>query len=235
MKPFLHPVPLFALLMAVGGAVLANYAVVAVALIVGIASIGFLSARHVQAERGSDPAESLSQESRGLIRPVQRLQGEIEAIVNGSAESPTLVVIGREAIDEAGRLVRQVARSLQIRDELKRSLRGRYEAEKEIGQSRMRMEFASEEERKSLQSAIDARTQELAHYVEIEAHVRQIEAGVNQAEAMLAEMKAKLSMSLSQDRAALGNSEDLRESLGRMRSLSDSYTEAEQLVSGREL
>lgn len=232
MKPYLSPVPIGALLVAIFGAVTQNYAIVVAAILVAIAAVGFISARNVQAERSGDPAESLSQESRTLLRPIQRLSREVAALVEANKDSPTISVIGAEALAEATRMTAQVARTLQIRDDLKKALKGRYQAEKEIGESRMRLEFASATERVSLEAAIEARTAELGHYDEIGAHLRQIETGVNQAEAVLAEIKAKLSLNLSQDAAALGQADDLRDTLSRMRSLSNSYEEAENFLRG---
>jgi hypothetical protein len=232
MKPYLSPIPIACVLLAILGAVLSNLPLVVGALVAGIGAVGFISARHVQAERSGDPAESLSQEGRTLLRPVQRLVGDIRKLVDENQESPTITVIGGEAIEESERLVAEVAKGLQIRDDLKKSLKSRYEAEKEIGDATMKLEFAGEDERRSLQSAIETRKTELAHYDQIGGHLKRIEVGVNQAEAILAEIKAKLSLSVSQDQQALSPGDDLRESLGRMRSLSESYEEAERFLQG---
>ncbi len=232
MKQVLHPVPIACLLMAIGGAVMANVPFMVLALLCGIASVGFLSARTAQSGRALDPSESLGNEGRALIKPVQRLATDIEEIVKTNQASPSITVIGGEALAESSRLLNQVARSLTTRDELIRSARGRHEAEKELGQARMRLEFSQGEERTSLEAAIAARTSEISHYDEIGTHVKRIELGVHQAEAALAEMKARLSLSVSSDKAELDTGDDLRETLGRLKTLSKSYDEVDQIVRG---
>lgn len=231
MKPFFHPVPIACLVIALLGAVTSNVPMVVLGVIAAIASVGFLAARNAQSQHPAD-LESLSAESRAKLRPVKRLSDDIEGILVANQESPTIQIIGGEAKAESERLVGQVAKSLQSRDEFQRLLRGRYDAEKEIASARSRLEFAGESEKASLNAAIEARTLELDHYAEIEKHLTQIDVGVNQAEAALAEMKARLSLSASGERAASGSGDDLRETISRLKNLSSSYDEADQLLKG---
>lgn len=232
MKPYLHPVPIACLLITVIGAVVGNLGMTIVGLIGAIAGVGFIAARHAQDSRGADQSDTLSNEGRTLLRPVKGLADEIATLIDTNKDSQTIRIMGGEALEESKGLLGQVVRSLQTRDELKRTLRGRYEAEKEIGDARMRLEFANGPEKESLDTAIAARTQELAHYGEIERHIKRIELSVNQAEAALAEMKARLAATASGEKEALGSGDDLRETIGRLKSLSASYDEAEQVIRG---
>jgi hypothetical protein len=167
-----------------------------------------------------------------LLRPVKKLAADIEAVIASNPDSQTVRILGKEAKDEADRLFAEVVKSLLARDKLKRSLRGRYEAERDIAEARKSLEFAGEEEKTSLTNAIQARTLELGHYDEIEKQLKRIEVGVNQAEAVLAEMKARLSLSASSESAALGEGDDLRETIGRLKNLSASYEESAQVIEG---
>jgi hypothetical protein len=232
MKALLHPVPIACVVIAIVGAVLGSTITVVLGMVAAIATLALLSARKVQQDVGEDKTANLSPDSRILIKPVKRLVQEIEKIIDDNAASETIRIVGVEAREEAARLLAQVAGSLALRDDLNKSLRGRYQAEKEMGEARMKMEFATEGEKTSLQTAIDARTLELKHYDQIKGHVRQIDVAVTQAEAALAEMKARLSLSASSEKAAMESGDELRETIGRMRSLNESYDEAEQLIRG---
>jgi hypothetical protein len=232
MKVFLNPVPIACLLIALAGAAFGSTVTVVLGVVGMVASVGLLSARRAQFQVAQDQTFDLSPESRILLGPVKRLVAEIEKLIENNKESETIRILGAEARTEAGRLLSQVTTSLTTRDDLKKSLRGRYEADKELGKARMKLEFATSAEKAVLESAIAARTMELSHYDEIESFIRRVELGVTQAEAALAEMKAKLALSASGEKAALQPDQDLRETIARMHNLSTSYEEAEQLIRG---
>ena len=201
-------------------------------LIGAIGSIALISGREAQNRHASYSDDEISPDSRTLLRPVKKLADDIEAIITANRDSQTVQIVGQEARNEATHLLEQVRKSLVARDKLKKSLRGRYEAEKEIGEAKMRLEFADEAEKAALQSTIDARTLELTHYTEVEEALKKIEIGVNQAEAALAEMKARLSVTAAAGALAQGEGDDLRDTIGRMKALSAGYDEVDQLVNG---
>lgn len=229
MKALLHPVPIACLIIAIVGGVTGNVPMVILGMIAGIASVGLLSARHAQL---AGPTEELSSDSRILLKPVTKLVRDIEELVATNKDSQTLRLLGPDAIKEAKSLESLVTKSLLARDKMVKTLRGRAVAEKEIGEARMRHEFAKGQEKASLEAAIAARTEELKHYDQIERAVKHIELGVTQSEAVLAEMRARLALSASKEDASPEVESELREALGRIKTLSVTYEEADQLLRG---
>ncbi len=233
MKQFLlHPIPIACLIIAIAGALFGSVAAVAVGLIGAVGSVGLLAGRTAQERRSEYSVDELSPDARMLLKPLRKIADDISEIVATHKDSPTVQVVGQEALTESERLIDQVRKSLAARDQLKKSMRGRAEAEKEIGEARMRLEFADETEKASLQAAIDARTMEVEHYKEIEPVLKRVEVSVNQAEAVLAEMKARLSVSATSGLVQEQGSDDLRETIGRLKSLSSGYDEVDQLMRG---
>jgi hypothetical protein len=202
-------------------------------IILAVGALAFASMRRAQQGRESVPGEELDPESRTLLRPLRKLEEEIASIVKLNQGSATVSVLGKEALDEAKRILEQATNSLQIRSELKRALRGEYDAEKQIEDLKEKgAAAATEQERESLEAAVQARNLELGHYGTIRQTIGQIESGLRQAEAALAEMKARLAVSATGEKVELGSEGDLRDAIGRMKALSLSYDEAEELLRG---
>lgn len=89
----------------------------------------------------------------------------------------------------------------------------------------------SGEEDAAVKSALQARKLELEHYAAGEAAIATIDNGIRQAEAALSEMKARLEVGLSRQQAEWAStSDELRETIGRMKALGISYDEAEEIV-----
>ena len=80
MRPFIHPIPIACLLLATYGVVTANWPMVAVALIAGIAALGFVSIRSGERSRSSDIADLLSPDARMLLRPVKKQCEDIRSV-----------------------------------------------------------------------------------------------------------------------------------------------------------
>lgn len=216
--------------LAVVGFAVSTPVVVAIGILLMLVSGFFQTIGSTRQRALDDPTEDLSPESRVLIRPVRKLLQEMEEVAtrNKGEVSP---YIANEGLDEAKRLVAHSAAALKIRDRLTRERRGEYEATKGIAELEQRLAAATtDEERQSLQSAMEARRQELAHYSGIDASVSRIDSSVRQAEAVLAEMKARLASSAVGGLASQG-SDDLREAVGRMKVLSASLEEAQDLAS----
>jgi hypothetical protein len=231
MKLFLHPVPIACLLLTIVGAIVGNLPMMALALLAGVASLGILSAREAQTQR-PEHYHQLSPDGLTLLRPVKKLVADIEELIQANPDSQTVRILGTEAVAESQRLLSEVIKSLVARDKLKKSLIGRYAAEKDIEAAKKKLESADGTERESLTVAVQARTLEVAHYVEMDKQIRLIDISVNQAEAGLAEMKARLSLSASGEKAALGEGEALREMIGRLQNLSASYEESARVIEG---
>ena len=85
----------------------------------------------------------------------------------------------------------------------------------------------SDEERETLQSALEARQTEFSHYRNAQEAVDRIDSHLRQAEAALSEIKARLGT------AAAGTAEnapatELQETIGRLKSLGTSLEESEE-------
>ncbi|HZH99330.1 MAG TPA: hypothetical protein VEX38_10195 [Fimbriimonadaceae bacterium] len=187
--------------------------------------------RITQENRQETYEDELSPESRTLLRPIRKLHQELAQFVSSSDQSE-IRVIGAEALHESRTIVQHCVKLLQLRSEVRRSLQGKYAAETSLSELRASLESASgESERASLQTAMEAREKEMAHYAEQEAALGNIEGQLRQAEAALSELKARLMLSASTgDEAA--NSDELSGTLARLRSLSGSLDEAEELLRG---
>jgi hypothetical protein len=203
----------------------------AAALIIG-AAIFVLTMRRGAELRAADPTEEMDAESRSMYSPIRRLVTEIEEIVQRNQGSAIMKVVGGEAVQEAERIRDQVARALAVRDDLKRAMRGKNVARNEIEGLRARAQAATSDiERDTLLSAMEARKLELSHYDTVDEVLQRIDASVRQAQAALSEMKARLSVKASNELAAEAAEDgDLRETIGRLKQLSISYDEAEELL-----
>ncbi len=177
--------------------------------------------------------ENLRPESQLLLKPIKRLAAEMHELVESRPVDSAVAMVGKEVLSECDRVVRQCAASLTVHDDLRRLSRGRFEATKEIDRVQAAMATAtSPEERAAMETTIAARQSELGHYAKIESALEKIDSDLKQAEAALAEMKARLALSASGVSQAEADSSELRESLIRVRAVTLSVDEAEQLIRG---
>lgn len=211
------------------GIFLNSIPMVVLGLIVGVLIVAVVTMKQAQASREADPAEDLSPESRTLLRPLKKIYQEMQDAADGKSEtlSPYIAV---EALNESKQLLDQSAAALKLRDRLLKESRQGYNAQKGAEDLQARLSAASsDDERASLESALTARQQEIGHYKTLEEGIAKIESSVKQAEATMAEMRAKLVSSGAAGMVTDGN-DPLRETVGRMRSLSTSLTEAQEML-----
>jgi hypothetical protein len=222
-RPYLVGVGI-AVLVAVIGAFAGSIPFVLLGVVVAFAIFAVSSLAMSKVGHEDEMYDDLSPDSRILIKPLKKIYNEISET---RSISPYLV---KEALDESKRLLQQSTQALLLRDRLVRESRGRYEAEKSIGDLQNRMSSAtSDDEKISLKSALDARNLELGHYEQLKQGVAKIESSVKQAEAAMAEMRARLVSSASAGIAEEG-SDPLREAVGRMQALSTSLSEAQEML-----
>ena len=191
--------------------------------------LGGISAMRTTQAKFEDPTEDLSPESRILIKPLRTMYNQVlEASEKQPADGSSFMA--QEATAESKRLLEQSAAALKTRDQMAKDKRGEYEAEKSIADIQNRLAASSsEDEKTSLQSALAARQEELKHYVVLQQAISKIESSVKQAEAAMAEMRARMVSSNSAGLAEQG-SDPLRDAVGRMRALSASMVEAQELL-----
>ena len=204
----------------------------AVAFLLWIAILALTTMRNTAARVAEDPREEMDAESRSLFAPVRRLTNEIEEIVERGKESAIMRVVGSDAISESRAIHDQVAKALAVRDDLKRSLRERNSSRAEAESLKAKAEAETDPTVKTtLLGAYEARLLELSHYSQVEETIANIDSSTRQAEAALSEMKARLSTKLSGEKAASATEDtDLRETIGRLKALSISYDEAEEML-----
>ncbi|HVT14416.1 MAG TPA: hypothetical protein VHE55_19290 [Fimbriimonadaceae bacterium] len=223
MRPFLHPAPIACLLIAVAGAVFRNVPMVVLGLLCGIAGVGLLSAR-----KGSDEIDSLSSEARSLLRPVQRLVGDIGSVRDQNGSSQAVQILGGEALADGNEFLGRAARALLTREQGKRLLRERDGIEKELSAARMNLEFATESERRMLEEKIRTRTANIERLAEVARGMKAVEIGLSEAEAALATIKARLAAMTTGERLADAPREDIRETITRLRSIASTFDETEK-------
>jgi hypothetical protein len=214
-------------------AVMNNLPIAAVCLIVLIGVVAVASMRQSATARASDPTEDLNPESRTLFLRIRRLNSDIEQMVERSRSTPAVQYLGKEALTESNRILAQVAQSLKVRQDLKKALSGASLISRDTeALERQISEARTADEREALEVALQAKKLEVGHYVEIERMLTQIDGGIKQAEAALGEMKARLAVSVTNDKAAEVPEEDIRETIGRMRAITLSVDEAEEILRG---
>ncbi|MGV3616423.1 MAG: hypothetical protein ACO1SV_13925 [Fimbriimonas sp.] len=235
MKHVTKPGPLIALIAAVLLGVLGQYALAAIALIAWIGLLAFGAMKQTATVRSEDPTEAMDADSRALFSPVRRLTNEIEELVRRNGDTALMRTVGAEAKAEAQRIREQVAHALKVRGELKRALRGRSTAAQQITELDEKASVAlTDAEREALAGAAEARRLELSHYGTVEQALARIDGGVRQAEAALSEIRARLAVAASGEKAAQAEqSDDLRETVSRLKALSLSVDEAEQMLRNR--
>jgi hypothetical protein len=209
-----------------------NYALGGLSLTLWVALLVLKTMRETASKVQADPREEMDAESRSLFAPIRRLTNEIEEVVERNPDSTVMKVVGKEALDEATRIHDQVAKALAVRDDLKRSLRERNMSKAEAEKLLAKAEAEQDPTVKAtLLSAVEARNIELSHYTIVESTIAKIDSSVHQAEAALSEMKARLSTKASGEKALSATDDaELRDTISRMKTLSISYDEAEQLL-----
>ena len=220
---------LISLVVAVIGALISSIPLVVIGILFMFAVLAGATLSKTRASHQEDHYDDLAPDSRILVRPLRKIYQEMEEAAGGKSEAIS-PYIAQEALAESQRLLNQSITALMLRDRLVRESRGRYDAEKSISDLQTRIASAtSDDEKVSLQSALEARNQEVSHYEILKQGIAKIESSVKQAEAAMAEMRARLITSGSANVAQQG-SDPLREAVGRMQALSASLTEAQEML-----
>lgn len=236
MQEFAKPIPVVTLLVGIGLAMFGQYPLAVVAFLAFIGSLAIGQMRQGAGFRESDPSEVLDPDGRARYAKVRRLATEIEAIFEKHRDSTVTRMLGKEAREEVERIRRQVASALVHRAAIRKALAGRSMAEIEVAKLREKADAAlTPEEKASLAAALEARQMELEHYSEAEQSLAKIDREVQQAEAALSEMKARFEVGVTVGQAEVATPlEEIRDTIGRMKAISVSYDEADEMLRDRD-
>jgi chromosome segregation ATPase len=231
-KVLFHPFPLAFLFVAIGSAIFGQTALSVLALVASLASVAFLSVRESRSLRDEGVMEDLSNEERAQLGPLRKLRNEIAQIVEAKNEDISIAVVGKEAIQEADHILEQCAKLVHLRKELRRGLFSQAESSKQIQSLQTELAAASDDQKKTLEDALNARKLEESHYGDSAKSLEQIDAKLKQAEAALSEMRARLATASSAT-AGTEPASELEDTIGRLKSLGGSLDEAEDFLKGQ--
>lgn len=232
MNPLWRPSSVIAALAAIGALILPLPTPVKLPLFM-LAALAWVASVAIASMSGRGTSESphaaeLSPESRMLLRPLTTARDDLAQIVEHNQDMPTVKVIGGEAIQEADTIIEHATKLLGLRTQLKKTLRGKSEAEVERGKLESKLAAAdSDTERAALRAAIEATRQQGSHFDQVERAVSQIDAKMTEAQAALSELKARIAVGAAGARTESMEEEQLNDMVGRLKSLSASFDEAE--------
>jgi hypothetical protein len=213
------------------GAVTGVYALMALGMIGGVGAVAIASMRMRQDALDGAGLEDLDADSRMLLRPFGRLRTELASVVERHSGQTSVKVVGAEALREAGVIVEQARRLVEARAGLKKTLKGKSEAELGVRRLERQLEAAaSDAERASLTSALEAHREEVAQYARLERAIVEAESRLRQAEAALRELKSRLEVGAASAASGALMEDELGDVVGRLRSLGKSFDEAEGML-----
>lgn len=197
----------------------------------GLVFSGLLwSAHRAKSLRVASSFDDISPNDRVYLRPIRRLRDEIETLVMENSKSSAIKVIGAEAVQEANGILSHSIQLLKTRAALRKVLSQKGDPNAEIASLESQIDDATtDEERETLQLALDARRLELSHYGEIEEIVERVDGSITQAQAALSEMKARIAVAAAGERGSESSSE-IEDTITRLRSLTKSFDEVEELM-----
>ncbi|MFW5697105.1 MAG: hypothetical protein ACOCX1_00925 [Fimbriimonadaceae bacterium] len=207
---------------------------VIILLLVGVGVVAAVFMNQLAKNRSTSHPSELAPDTRTLLAPFRELHRSLQEIVDKNRDVAEIKVVGELAIEESARIQERATKLLEMRSELKRTLYGQSEAKAGLIQLKERMVKAeSDTERSSLESAIQAREQELEHYRQVEATMHEVDGKLREAEASLAELKARLATGAMGARASAIDAEDISGMVERLKGLSQSFSEAEEMIEDR--
>jgi hypothetical protein len=194
--------------------------------LVTIAVLGvILSTRKMR----NSPREGLSPESRIRFSAIDKLSHRIASLMAQIPSGSSTSALFPEILAESNSVREEVLRLLQVRDRAMANLARRSADQVDLAELELRSVSAgSVEERQSLEAALAAKRAESASYSDLKLAVERIDGQVRESEAVLTELVARLSLAATQ--SEVGQSDGLRESLSRARSLSQTIEEVRQTL-----
>ena len=231
MRHLFRPVSLGALAVALFGLIISQPAISVLGLAVWL---GYVAYSTIKESGARNHESSVSSEGRALLRPIKELRGQIAKIVGAYSDRPEITVIGKETLIEADALIEHTGRLVVVYDQITSSLRGQREAEQDIKEMAKKIEGTEDGPLKdALVSSAVASQNELNRYKQGEETKVRIVAKVKLAEVALSEIKAKLSTGAIGAEPDDLQQDELAGMVSRLKSLSASLDEAEEMVKDR--
>ncbi|MEX2244243.1 MAG: hypothetical protein WD716_10405 [Fimbriimonadaceae bacterium] len=173
---------------------------------------------------------TLSAEGRLVLKPIEKLRDEIQQIVETNRGNPEVSVIGAEALNEANDLIARAQSFATALDTNKGAIKTYKEAEFQLSQLReQEAKAVSDQERASLQTAIDAKESEVVLYAKAAKGLDATKAKLHEAQTALVAIKAQLAATAAGGESEELEGEGLTGMVGRLKSLSTSLEESEEL------
>lgn len=196
------------------------------AIIGGLAIAVAQNVMNLRRAQEQDVTVGLSLDAQARLRPLLQAQRKLAEIAERNQGNPVIKVIGSEALEEASQVVEKSATLLRSRSELLRA--GKTDDSDKIERLRAKVEVATDlQERDRLQAALAIAEGAQDHNERRREALANIDGQLEEARATLDEMHAELAAALTE---GLGSDEDLRDTLGRLKSLGTSLEEAQELL-----
>ena len=165
---------------------------------------------------------------------VERPGEHFEALAAAGAERLIFHIEATDGVEEADALIEHTGKLIVVYDQITSSLRGRSEAEHDIKEIAKKIEGTEDGQLKdALVSSAVARQNEINQYKASEETKVRIAAKVKLAEVALYEIKAKLSTGAIGAEPDDLQQDELAGMVSRLKSLSASFDEAEEMVKDR--
>ena len=212
--------------LAVGLAIVGQVILGVILVLVAVGVLAFQSIKSTATTRVDDPMEGLDPEGRSIMTRFRKIRTEIAELSATIPKGSATAILIAEATAEADRIVRDLAPELRNRRAIKKAIAGASLAQQELERLQAQRDSApTDDERAAYQVAIEAKTQEIAHYATGAEAIERLDENFRRAEAALREMRARLQGRSITDAAERTSEGDLRETISRMRAVTQSVDE----------
>lgn len=226
MKTFFGPVQIVGILFTVAGALLRQPAIAALGVIMWIGGVATSSIK-----QSSDRHTGIrSRHGRYLLQPIQKLHDDVRKLVEENKDNATVRVIGQEALAESGELLKRATAIAELLHDSRSATTSLTNARQELAEVQKKMEASTDEaQRQTYQLAIDARQSEVDQYEKLLRSIDTAKGRLMDAEVAMTAIKAQLAASVLGGSTDGLTDEDLSGMVGRLKSLSSSLDEVEEM------
>ena len=226
MKTFFGPVQIVGILFTVAGALLRQPAIAALGVIMWIGGVATSSIK-----QSSDRHTGIrSRHGRYLLQPIQKRHDDVRKLVEENKDNATVRVIGQEALAESGELLKRATALAELLHDSRSATTSLTNARQELAEVQKKMEASTDEaQRQTYQLAIDARQSEVDQYEKLLRSIDTAKGRLMDAEVAMTAIKAQLAASVLGGSTDGLTDEDLSGMVGRLKSLSSSLDEVEEM------